>query len=278
MHISDGVLAPSVLATGYVVAGGLTALGLRRIRDRDYPLVGIMTAAFFVASLVSVPAGPTSMHLTFNSLVGILLGARCFPAILVALFLQAALLGHGALTTLGVNTVIMAVPGYLAGAWMHWGLRRDSSGRVAFALVLLPVCAVAPKLLVDGLKSAGWVASTWSWPVALVAGLVVAGVLVALEAALRGGPVFRWGFVAGASGVLLAAAGLACVLALAPLDRWSEREAFSTLARFAFVAYAPIALLEGIMVALIVRYLSVTRPALLFGPAGRTIHPGAQHA
>ncbi len=129
MHISDGILAPSVLVGGFVVGGGLAVAGLWRMRDREYPLVGIMTASFFVASLLGVPMPPTSVHLTLNSLVGITLGRRCFPAIFVALLLQAVLLGHGGITTLGVNTVMMP-SGLSCGRLLRVGVARGGSGRV----------------------------------------------------------------------------------------------------------------------------------------------------
>ncbi|MBN1491013.1 MAG: cobalt transporter CbiM [Phycisphaerae bacterium] len=263
MHISEGILAPGTLAAGYVVAGGLAAIGLRRIRDREYPLIGVMTAAFFVASLLRVPAGPTSVHLTLNSLVGIVLGIRCFPAIGIALFLQAALFGCGGPATLGVNTVIMAVPGYLAGTWMRWGLRQGGSGTLAFATVLLIVCATAPKLLCDGLTSIGWIQTTISWPCTLAIGLVAAALLIGVERGLKGGRIFRWGFSAGAIAVIGSAALLFAVLAFAPLDRVSEREPFRDIARFAFVAHAPIVFIEGVIVAFVVRYLLTVKPALL---------------
>lgn len=263
MHISDGILAPSVLAGGYLAAGGLTALGLRRLHDRDYPLVGVMTAAFFVAGLVRVPAPPTSVHLTLNSLVGIVLGVRCFPAILIALLLQAVLLGHGGLTTLGVNTVMMALPGFLAGAWMRYGLRGGRSGRLAFATVLAAAGSAMAKMLADALRPLGVTVAGSSWPVALAIGLAVAGLGLVADRVVRAGPWFRWGFAAGGLAVLLAAAMLFGLLGFAPLDRASEREALRDLARFAFVAHAPVVAAEGVIVGLALRYLAVIRPGIL---------------
>jgi cobalt/nickel transport system permease protein len=63
-----------------------------------------------LASLVHVPLGPSNMHLTLDGLVGLVLGWGAVPAIFVALSLQALLFQFGGLTTLGVNTVIMAAP------------------------------------------------------------------------------------------------------------------------------------------------------------------------
>jgi len=263
MHISAGILAPSVLAGGYVVAGSLAAIGLRRIRDRDYPLVGVMTAAFFVAGFVRVPVPPSSVHLTLNSLLGITLGLQCFPAIFIALLLQAVLLGHGGLTTLGVNMVMMAVPGYLAGAWMRWGLRHNSSGRIPFALVLGLTMITAPKMLADAMHHAGWIHATLSWPQAVILGLVATAAATLYDRLHKGNAMFRWGFAAGGLAMLMSAGLLFVILGFAPLDRMSQRDALRDLARFAFVAHTPIVLVEAVIVGMVMRYLAVVRPSLL---------------
>jgi len=110
MHISEGILAWPVLAAGAAVAAAATGVGLRRMSEERVPRVAILSAAFFVASLIHVPVGPASVHLILNGLIGLLLGWMAFPAVLVGLVLQAVLFQFGGLTTLGANTVIMAAP------------------------------------------------------------------------------------------------------------------------------------------------------------------------
>src|SRR5437868_1583118 len=79
-----------------------------------------MTAAFFVASLCHVNLRVTSVHLLLNGLVGVILGRRAALAIPVGLFLQAALLGHGGLMALGINSCILLLPALLA--WQMFAL------------------------------------------------------------------------------------------------------------------------------------------------------------
>jgi len=110
MHISEGVLSGPVLLTGGVLAAAGTAIGLKKIDYDRVAQVGMLAAAFFVASLIHVNIGPSSAHLILNGIVGLLLGWAAFPAILVALTLQAILFQFGGITTLGVNTVNMALP------------------------------------------------------------------------------------------------------------------------------------------------------------------------
>ena len=113
MHISEGVLSGPVLGVGAAVALVGTAIGLKKLDPDRVPQAGILAAAFFVASLIHVPVGPASVHLILNGIVGLLLGWAAFPAILTALLLQAMMFQYGGITTLGVNTVIMALPAVL---------------------------------------------------------------------------------------------------------------------------------------------------------------------
>lgn len=110
MHISEGVLSGPVLISGGALAAAGTAVGLKKLDYDRIARAGILSAAFFVASLIHVPIGPSNAHLILNGLVGLLLGWAAFPAILVALVLQAVLFQFGGITALGVNTIIMALP------------------------------------------------------------------------------------------------------------------------------------------------------------------------
>jgi cobalt/nickel transport system permease protein len=113
MHISEGVLSGPVLISGGALAAAGTAIGLKKLDYDRIAQAGMLSAAFFVASLIHVPVGPANAHLILNGLVGLLLGWAAFPAILVALVLQAILFQFGGITALGVNTMIMALPAVL---------------------------------------------------------------------------------------------------------------------------------------------------------------------
>ena len=113
MHISEGVLSGPVLISGGALAAAGTAIGLKKLDYDRIAQAGILSATFFVASLIHVPIGPANAHLILNGLVGLLLGWAAFPTILVALVLQATLFQFGGITVLGVNTMIMALPALL---------------------------------------------------------------------------------------------------------------------------------------------------------------------
>lgn len=113
MHISEGILSAPVLVTGAALAAAGVAVGLKKMDQETIPRVAVLSSAFFVASLIHVPVGPSSIHLMVNGINGLLLGWLCFPSIFIALTLQAILFQFGGITVLGVNTVNMALPGVI---------------------------------------------------------------------------------------------------------------------------------------------------------------------
>lgn len=110
MHIAEGVLPPVILASCAALSAGGVFIGLKKMDYDNLMTTAILAAAFFVASLVHIPIGPVSGHLLLNGLLGLILGWAAFPAILVALLLQAILFQFGGITSLGVNTLNMALP------------------------------------------------------------------------------------------------------------------------------------------------------------------------
>ena len=127
MHISEGVLSAPVLVTGAALTAAGCAVGLKKLDYDRVPEVAVLSSTFFVASLIHVPIGPSSVHLILNGLIGLLLGWAAFPAILVALTLQSILFQFGGITALGVNTVNVVVPALVCGFLFQVAIRRGSS-------------------------------------------------------------------------------------------------------------------------------------------------------
>jgi cobalt/nickel transport system permease protein len=97
---------------------------VRRTRGEDLPKIAVVTSAFFVASLIHIPIGPTSVHLLIPGLVGILLGPSAFISIALGLVLQSLLFQFGGITALGGNSLMMGLPALAAA-----GLFRILKGR-----------------------------------------------------------------------------------------------------------------------------------------------------
>jgi len=109
MHIPDGLVPPVISATGFALALGATVPLYRKagLPASKITRISLVAAVVFVSSLVHIPVGLTTVHFTFAPLAGILLGPFSFVAVFLAIFLQWLLLGHGGITTLGLNTFAM---------------------------------------------------------------------------------------------------------------------------------------------------------------------------
>lgn len=161
-HIPDGVLSGQVLATGAVISTALLAQGLRKLDATLIPQAAVLSAAFFVSSLISIPLGPSSAHLLLNGLMGLILGWVAVPALAVALMLQAAFFGFGGLMVLGVNLLNMALPALLCALVLrpllqrartsrHYWLAGVLTGALAGALgVLLTAAMLSLSLVLSG--------------------------------------------------------------------------------------------------------------------------------
>jgi cobalt/nickel transport system permease protein len=227
VHIPDNLLNEWWVMGGFVVAAALALFGGWRVRDEEISQLGLMTAAFFVASLIHIPLGVSSVHLVFNGLLGVVLGRRATLAIPVGVFLQAVLFQHGGYSTIGVNSCVMTIPALLA-----WQLFRLLEGvpwvrKPWFRMGLVTVSAATwivgalygVALLFFGRWSdsdsvAGRVNQILLHPLTWVAVLVV-GLLVAWwELRLENAPEFPLGLFVGETAIL-ATVGLHCmVLAL----------------------------------------------------------------
>jgi cobalt/nickel transport system permease protein len=156
-HIPDGVLSLPVLAGGGLLSVAGLALALRKLDEKTIPLTAVLSAVFFAGSLAAVPVGPSSVHLLFSGLMGLLLGTLAIPAVLIALVLQAALFGFGGLTTLGINTVNIAFPGVLLGVLFVPAVRRASPLRAG---ILAALCAALCIAATGGLVAASLLLSS----------------------------------------------------------------------------------------------------------------------
>jgi cobalt/nickel transport system permease protein len=133
MHISEGVLSPAILVGSAALTAAGVAAGMKGLDQKEIPAMGILSAAFFVASLIHVPVGPVSAHLILNGMVGLILGWKAIPTILVGASLQALLFQFGGVTTLGVNTLNMALPAVLCYYMFGWGLKPEARQSVFIA-------------------------------------------------------------------------------------------------------------------------------------------------
>jgi len=192
MHIYEGILAATphgreLLLAGAAAAAVGTAIGLRKLDYERVPKVAVLSAAFFVASLIHVPLGPTSVHLVLSGLLGLVLGWAAFPAVLVGLILQAVFLSFGGPSTLGINTLVMALPA-VACYYLFHGLARDGNEPRAFlagfaagaTAIVLGALLTAAVLMLAGREFAAFGPAVVAayLPAAAIEGLITGSVVV----------------------------------------------------------------------------------------------------
>jgi cobalt/nickel transport system permease protein len=181
MHISEGFLSPQMLAAGWAMAGLGVAVGLKKLDPDKIVRVSVFSSVFFLASLINVRVGPSATHLSLLAPIGLVLGWSVFPAVLVALLLQAVLLQFGGILVLGANTVDMALPALIVYLLFSGAIRRSghlASGIFAFAAgflaVLLGAVGTAAFLMLSDPDMTGIVRVIFAahLPLALIEGTV----------------------------------------------------------------------------------------------------------
>ena len=271
VHISYGVLTAPWIAGGFVLAALLLWLATRRLQDEEIPRIAILTAAFFISSLIHIRVGPTSIHLLLTGLVGVLLGPRAPLAIFVGLLLQASLIGHGGLDALGVNACVMTVPALLCWvlfqALHHVPSLKTPIGRgllVGGGALLLFMSGVYSLTLLfnTSLTSLDEVAVELAnarlfdpWIVG--AALVFAVLAVLLERRLENTPEFPFGFLIGEISVLLTVA-LNCVVLMVGGEPIPPAVLLGLV-----IAHLPFAVVEGVILGFAVGFLARVKPQML---------------
>jgi len=273
VHISDGYLTAPWIFGGAVLAVLLAVLGSIRLRDEEIPRIALLTAAFFIASLIHINVGTaSSAHLLLNGLLGILLGPRAALAIPIALFLQAVLPPtHGGVLALGVNSCVMTIPALAIWAlfrgvnriawWRHPWIR---AGSVALSGVIWSVSLIySLRLLLANLdanietldleSANGILLSPWTW----AAEGILASVLVLIGRRLKTAPEFPLGLLLGELSVLLTLGLNFIVLLQGGQTYWSVPPLVLA------IVHVPIALVEGIIVGLTLGFLARVKPELL---------------
>jgi cobalt/nickel transport system permease protein len=131
IHIPDGILPLWLVAAGWVITLALLYLSARRLNGpearRKIPLLGVMAALMLVG--MSTEFVPIAYHVNLAVLAGIIVGPAMgfLAAFIVDLIL--ALFGHGGITVVGLNTLIIGAECAL-GYYIFHGLYRVLKTRI----------------------------------------------------------------------------------------------------------------------------------------------------
>ncbi len=138
MHIPDGVLPVWLWSFGFIFMSIFLGVALYRLRSMDMkkkiPLLGALAAAMLVG--MSIPILP-GYHINLSVVSGILMGPSLgFVAAFIANLIL-AFTGHGGITVIGLNTLLLGSEAVLGHTFYYLFRNRLSIfWRAAFATVL----------------------------------------------------------------------------------------------------------------------------------------------
>ena len=138
MHIPDGILPVDLWVLGLIVMVLAVGFSLFRLRGMDMakkiPLLGAVSAAMLVA--MSLEILPLFYHINLSVVAGILLGpALGFLAAFIANLIL-ALMGHGGITVIGLNTLLLGSEAVLGHTLFYLFKRLPVFWRAVTATVL----------------------------------------------------------------------------------------------------------------------------------------------
>jgi cobalt/nickel transport system permease protein len=120
MHIPDGILPIWLWVVGFIIMALALGFSLYRLRAMDMkkkiPLLGALSAAMLVG--MSLPILP-GYHINLSVVTGILIGPSLgFVAAFMANLIL-ALMGHGGITVIGLNTLLLGSEAVLGHALFY---------------------------------------------------------------------------------------------------------------------------------------------------------------
>ncbi len=145
IHIPDGVLPVWLWAAGWIVALAMVTLAGRSASRsearRKVPLVGVVAALMIVS--MSSEIVPIAYHVNLSVIGGILLGPAL--AVIAAFIVEIvlAMLGHGGVTVLGLNTMVIGAEMIVGWLAFHAILRLLSRRRAALSAGLATALTLA---------------------------------------------------------------------------------------------------------------------------------------
>jgi cobalt/nickel transport system permease protein len=146
LHLPDGLLPVTVWGSALALAIALLALSGRVLRDqgpREVAFRGALGALVLAAMSLHLPLGPFEYHLSLLGPIGVLLGAAAGFQVVFVVSAMLALVGHGGLTVVGLNALVLGA-GVAVARPVYAAVARG--GRVGLALA----CAAASSQAVAG--------------------------------------------------------------------------------------------------------------------------------
>ncbi len=156
IHLPDGVLPIWLWGAGFI---GAILVGIVLFRffakedlSRRLPLLGMMAAAMVLGASVEIV--PIAYHINLTVITGILMGPSLVFLATFVVNVILALFGHGGITVIGLNTLILSLEGILGYFFCQflWKISKRLTLAVFFATFL---ALFASSLAMIGVVSLG---------------------------------------------------------------------------------------------------------------------------
>lgn len=117
IHIPDGIISVWLWVLGYILTGIYFFIFSRYIKKsanyKKLTIVSVLGALMLLSMSIPIPF-VIPYHLNLSALMGILTGPFYAGAVIFGVNLILALVGHGGITIVGLNTVILTVEAIVA--------------------------------------------------------------------------------------------------------------------------------------------------------------------
>lgn len=246
IHIPDGVLPVWLVLAGWagaiiVLALAVRALGARDTR-RQAPLLGVFAALMLVG--MSTEFIPIGYHINLAVVSGIILGPvlSVIAAFVVDVIL--ALFGHGGITVVGLNTLVIgaeATLGWLIFRFLYRAFARRTTSVAVVGALSTALALLCSTLLLIGIVALGSAAPDSQW-----------------HAALADSPTLEGAFSQGVLGNVLIGGGKE-----APAGGEAQSMSMSAFAGLVLSLGAIGWLIEAAISAVILQFLYRVRPRLI---------------
>jgi cobalt/nickel transport system permease protein len=135
IHIPDGVLPVWLWAPGWILALALVLVASRMSASsetaRRIPLLGVVSALMLVS--MSSEIVPLAYHVNLTVVAGVLLGPWLSPIAAFVVVVVLAMIGHGGVTVIGLNTLMIATEMVLGSFLFRTLVKVFSRRRVRWA-------------------------------------------------------------------------------------------------------------------------------------------------
>ncbi|HUL31418.1 MAG TPA: energy-coupling factor ABC transporter permease [Thermodesulfobacteriota bacterium] len=140
IHLPDGVLPVWLWVSGYIAVILIWTILLRSMKNgsltKRLPLLGMMAAVMVLGASVEII--PIAYHVNLTVISGILLGPSLIFLATFVVNVILALFGHGGITVIGLNTLVLSIEG-IAGYFLFrlfWRVLRKLTLATFFATFL----------------------------------------------------------------------------------------------------------------------------------------------